>query len=188
MSSTSFSELDRSLRRAGAHIDAPECHGALCGALCAPGSDTDVWIAHTLDGLDANDTVVREVRRELETMAATLHRRLREGDLSFEPLLPDDEAPLADRAAALGEWCEGFLFGAGSARIEQFDRLPDTAQEVFRDLVEIARVGVPVDGDESDEAAYYELVEYLRAGTQLVFDELNPAPEATEVTGPDTVQ
>ncbi len=188
MSSIPFSELDRLLRRIGAPVDAPECHGALCGALCAPGSDTDPWFAHALDGLDLNQPMVRDARAELAAIAEAQRRSLRGGDLSFEPLLPGDDAPLADRAAALGEWCEGFLFGAGSARIEQFDRLPETVQEVFRDLIEIARVGVSTDGDDSDEAAYMELVEYLRAGVQLVYEELNPAPGPTQVTGPDTLQ
>lgn len=172
----SHEQLNRELRRARAPVDAAECHGALCGVLCAPEADAEMWLARVLGGIDPDATDVRALRFELLALAADLRQKLRAGDLAFAPLLPDDETPLADRTGALGEWCEGFLFGVGTARISEFDRLPPGVQEVIRDVVEIARVGVAVDGDESDEAAYAELVEYLRAGVQLVYDELNPAP------------
>lgn len=168
-----FDELDRLLRRTGAPVDAAECHGSLCGALCAPDGGADAWLARTLEGVaDA-----RAANAPLLRLAADTRRALAEGDLDFAPLLPDDDEPLVERAAALGEWCEGFLYGIGSARIEKFDALPESVQEVVRDVVEIARIGMPAGDDpEGDEGAYTELVEYLRVGTQLVFDELTRGP------------
>lgn len=165
-------------------MDASECHGSLCGVLCAPEADAEAWLAAALDGIDPTAGGVRELRFDLLALAAEMRQQLRAGDMAFSPLLPDDDEPLVDRAGALGEWCEGFLFGVGNARIGDFDRLPPAVQEVIRDLIEIARVGVPSDGDEGDEAAYTELVEYLRAGVQLVYDELNPAPPPTVVGSP----
>ena len=101
----SFDELDRLLRRAGAPVDAAECHGALCGALCSPTPDTDAWLAHELEGVA--DT---GARAPLVALAADTERRLREGDFEFSPCLPDDDEPLRsktlrhrqlERAAAL---------------------------------------------------------------------------------------
>ena len=46
---------------------------------------------------------------------------------------------------------------------------------MVRDFTEISRVEVDgSDSDESNESAYAELVEFVRVGVQLVFDELSP--------------
>ena len=181
----SFDELDRLLRRAGAPVDAAECHGALCGALCSPTPDTDAWLAHVLEGGDDAGA-----RAPLVALAADTERRLRAGDFEFSPCLPDDDEPLVERVASLGEWCEGFLFGLGSARITDYDALPDAAQEIVRDVIEMARVGAPAgdDDEDGDEAAYSDLVEYLRAGIQLLYDELNPAPPNPVLAAPPRLQ
>ena len=39
---------------------------------------------------------------------------LDDGELKFEPLLPSDDAPLAEQVEALAVWCQGFLSGVGS--------------------------------------------------------------------------
>ena len=54
-------------------------------------------------------------------------------------------------------------------------RLPGEVGEIVRDLTEITRVGVD-DGQttETNESAYAELVEFVRVGVQLVFEELGP--------------
>lgn len=182
---SSYTELDHMLRRLGAPVDAAECHGALCGALCAPEDGTDAWIERTLDGVDAPRR--HEAQSALQSIATGVRQQLRGHDMSFEPLLPGDDEPLAERAASMGEWCEGFLFGVGTGRIEEFDRLGATVQEALRDMVEIARIGVPVDGDEADEAAYLELVEYLRVAVQLVHDEFHPPAAPTEIPGPPSI-
>lgn len=182
---TDFIELDRLLRRIGAPIDAAECHGALCGAVCAPSDGVDAWLERTLDGVD--NARRGDASAVLRGVADEVRRQLRGRDMAFAPMLPGDDEALPERAAALGEWCEGFLFGIGTAQITNFDRFGDTVQEALRDLVEIARVGVPADGDEEDEAAYLELVEYLRVAVQLVHDEFNPAPPSTEVPGPSSI-
>ncbi|MEX0899590.1 MAG: UPF0149 family protein [Gammaproteobacteria bacterium] len=181
----SFQDLDRLLRRFGAPVDAAECHGALCGALCAPTSDTDAWLAHSLE--DVADA--RDARPQLEALAADTLRELQNGDFEFAPCLPDDDEPLTQRTAALGEWCEGFLFGIGASSIEHFDALPESVQEVIRDVVEMARVGMPAGDDTAgDEGAYVELVEYLRAGVQLVYDDMNPASASPVLAAPPRVQ
>ena len=40
--------------------------------------------------------------------------RLRGDEMEFELLLPDDDAPLEQRATALSQWCQGFLYGFGT--------------------------------------------------------------------------
>ena len=40
-------------------------------------------------------------------------------DCTFVVMLPGDEAPLAERSAALGQWCQGFLGGFGLVAQDQ---------------------------------------------------------------------
>lgn len=48
------------------------------------------------------------------------------------------------------------------------------------DLMEISRASSDTLGSEGDEAAYLELVEYIRVGIQLLYEELQPAQTKTE--------
>ncbi len=68
----------------------------------------------------------------------------------------------------------GFLYGLGSGSIQDLSKLPGEVGEVVKDFDEITRVGVDAgDAEESNEAAYAELVEFVRVGVQLVFEELD---------------
>jgi uncharacterized protein YgfB (UPF0149 family) len=93
--------------------------------------------------------------------------------MEFQPLLPDDEEPLAVRGEALGAWCQGFLYGFGAAGTANRSALPESVSEFLADLARISQAGdVGSEAEEAEEAAYAELVEFLRAGVQLVYDEL----------------
>jgi uncharacterized protein YgfB (UPF0149 family) len=107
--------------------------------------------------------------------------RLREAESLFEPLLPDDDEPLVARSAAMALWCSGFLFGLGAGGVRDFSVLPEDVREIAGDIAEISRAGVDGGESEEDEAAYAELVEYLRAGVTLVFEILE-----SERSGPES--
>jgi len=52
--------------------------------------------------------------------------------------------------------------------------------EVVRDFDELTRVGVGAgESEEENESAYTELVEFVRVGAQLVFEELEALRERT---------
>ena len=88
-------------------------------------------------------------------------------------LMPDDDEPLELRAAALTSWCNGFVYGLGTGGAADPERLPGDAGEIVRDLAEITRAGVDErEGEEANEAALAELVEFVRVGVQVVFEEL----------------
>jgi uncharacterized protein YgfB (UPF0149 family) len=52
------------------------------------------------------------------------------------------------------------------------EELPDELREILADFSEIGRAGVAEEeAEEVGESAYAELVEYVRVGVQIVFDE-----------------
>ena len=150
--------------------DAAEAHGTLAGCLCATsGYRLEDWLREILpDGRATPETTA--ALQELFTATAGA---LVQPDMEFELLLPADEQPIDVRTAALAQWCQGFLYGLGAGAVPDASELPGDAGEVVRDFIEISRAGVDASqDDESNQAAYAELVEFARVGVQLLFEEL----------------
>lgn len=170
----SFDVLEAALSRCRLSTGAAECHGTVCGAVCA-GAEHGAWLEELASGELAADC--RDLLMEMEQ---DTRRQLGAFDMEFVPCVPEDAAPLAQRVQALGEWCQGFLYGLSLGRTTAaLKGLPGEAGEVLRDVGEIARAGsasVEGEGDETDENAYAELVEYLRVGVQVVYEELQRLP------------
>lgn len=178
MLSVRFPELEDTLAQAGSTTEAAEAHGSLCGALCiASPYGIDAWLEELLEESSASNPQWRSV---LERVFAETAEALSGGAMSFEPLLPDDDQPLSDRAAALAHWCSGFLYGLGAAgQGISLDSLPDEAGEIVQDMREITRAALDTqEPTETDEQAYAELVEFIRVGVQLVYEELAPLRDA----------
>lgn len=164
-------DLQAALARVNLTIDASEAHGWLTGALCArSGYTASEWLAELAadSGGAAPDPDPALAGMPVETLAA-----LRSDEFEFAPLLPEDDAPLADRVAALAAWAGGFLYGVGTGASEQSIAGAGDVAEFLRDLAEIARAGLePGDDDDDGEGDFTELAEFVRAGAQLTFDEL----------------
>lgn len=175
MLSIKFSDVAEAFAGASTALTAAEAHGCLCGALCA---SNDYAFANWLEELadDSNDAapVADASKGLLQTVYTETVRALRSADLEFSPLLPDDEAPLALRAEALAQWCQGFLYGLGSVAGPK-RTLPAEVDEVLRDLTQIARATAgDTEPTEEDEEDYTEIIEYVRIGVQTVHDALRP--------------
>lgn len=172
VASASYAEIERALHDARAVTDTAEAHGTLAGSLCAaPTYSFEDWLQEILPEGWAQSAATEP----LQELFTETNAQLATDELQFQPLLPEDEEPLDARAAALAQWCQGFLYGLGSSRIHDVSRLPGDVGEIVRDLTEITHAGA--DGSESaeaDESAYTELVEFVRVGVQLIFEELEP--------------
>lgn len=173
MLSVSFLELEDTLAEAGSPTEAAEAHGSLCGALCAHSPlDFDAWLDELLEDRDPRTERNRDVLQSV--FSGTRHDL--DGDaMEFAPLLPDDDVPLAGRTSALAHWCEGFLYGLGASGLTSIETLPGEVGEIVRDMTEISRATPGSDEPtDTDEQAYAQLVEYVRVGVQLIYDELAP--------------
>jgi len=178
-----FPEIARLLEGLRSSVPAAESHGCLCGALCAR---QHYPIERWLDEIVPQpDQVGEEGRKTLRLLFSDTLQALRGDQMEFDLLLPDDDTALKDRATALSQWCQGFLYGFGTGQPPSADDLPADVNEVLRDLTQIGRATVELDeGDEEEERAYAEIVEYVRAGVQLIHDEFAPLRE-DEGSGPD---
>ena len=100
--------------------DAAEAHGTLAGVLCA----ARPAIASRTGCRRSCPRGGRPGPRRATCASSSMRPRRRSirPDMEFEPLLPDDEAPLEERTAALAQWCQGFLYGLGSGSITGCER------------------------------------------------------------------
>ena len=187
--SVNHDELDAALKRCGASWDAGQAHGLLCSRLAVLGADAGTgWLDQVLAGSDPDDVLRRECEILLDALYAYTHRQLSQRQSEFQPLLPDDSDSTIIRAEAIAHWCEGFLHGlvSGSPDVGLKKRLADEPlSDIIKDMLQITRATVDEDTEEeTNEAAYADLVEYLRVAVQLTYEELaefRSAPDDTEV-------
>jgi uncharacterized protein YgfB (UPF0149 family) len=175
-----FHEIAGSLREANALADLPEAHGTLAGAFCAGQVTLEDWLREVFpEGRPGAAAAAMRVVYEWT-------RESLESGGPLDPLLPDDEVPVADRAPALGEWCQGFLYGLGTSALPDPEHLPAQVAEIVRDLTAITRVGAdPDESEEENEQAYAELVEFVRVAVQLLHEELAPFREDPDQAADD---
>ena len=196
-----YERLRESLSAAGAVVALAELHGGVCGALCAGGvdaarrwlldslDDAEVGAATAMDGGSAENAGSRfrpagAVADDLEEMIRASVKMLEDDELTFEPLLPSDDALLAEQVEALAAWCQGFLSGVGTTAPASVES--EALGEILRDFSEISRAGLSDDeaaGHDQPDFALAEIHEYVRVSVQLVFEELAPlrAAAAREV-------
>jgi uncharacterized protein YgfB (UPF0149 family) len=170
-----YEQLLEALQGLDVEVSAPEAHGSLCGLLCARGPDVEArWISTILASKDERTVMSRASLEALHDVYRASESELCEELFGFQLLLPsDDEAEVAERVAALGQWCHGFMLGLAEGGIGDLNALPDEVPEVLEDLSEIARVaGYETEEDEQNEAAYAELVEYVRVAVTLAYQTL----------------
>ena len=176
-----YRELSELLSRADAEAGAAECHGFLCGQICgAEWLDEELWMEF-IDVQARDNAVAEECLAELRVLAAEIRDQIASLEFEFQLLLPDDDSPLTQRVDELGNWCHGFLSGIGVADVEERPALTADGREVLQDLGMIGRVGAEGPDDE-DEGALVQVVEYVRMGVIMLFEELRADTGSWSVT------
>jgi uncharacterized protein YgfB (UPF0149 family) len=175
-SAQSYMDIAEALLAAGVSPDAAEFHGGLCGSLCGGGIEAArAWIAAWMKPGDATPQHVFEAPDILRRLELRTWEAFHSAELQLQPLLPDDDTPLAERVDALAGWCQGFLAGLGLSGFEQSrdEQQRSESAEIIEDFVEISRATVGDDTNESSTEGDFqlaELVEYVRVGAQLLFE------------------
>jgi len=170
-----FAAIEDALRRSGSLGEPAEIHGEYCGLACVMGADAGpAWAASILAQTKSAGSGVSDT---LQSLAVATWDALDAGNMELSLLLPSDDESLEARAESLGYWCQGFMHGLGAASDERGADSPSLADgvtgEIIRDFSEITRAAFTSGETEHEaEAAYIELVEFVRVSAQLAFEEL----------------
>jgi len=169
-----YDDLAAVLADEGIAADAAEVQGLLCGLLSAPGTATlPRWLE--MLALRPEQVLSGTAMALLDRVFSVTVAQLESPGIEFQLLLPDDDAALQQRVAALAAWCQGLLLGITSAGYRDSTRLPENSREFLADANNISTAErFDLTGGEEDERAYTELLEYLRVGMLLLIEELRP--------------
>jgi yecA family protein len=171
-----YQQLQDVLQSAYADSGAAESHGAICGLICASGAVAPaLWMQHLLGEANTVSASAQSAQLLLAALYSESLQHLDDGDPGLTLMLPDDNAPLAQRSHALGEWCRGFLFGLALGGVTGDQAGKGDIGEIMRDFYEISNARFEHElSDEDEESAYAEIVEYVRMSVLLCREELRP--------------
>lgn len=164
-----------------------ELHGGLCGRLAAGSQmSNDEWLAVVCEQMGLPESAPED-SAELNAFMTGAYEQtlelLKASDMSFQPLMPDDDYALDQRLEALSSWVRGFLEGMALAAGSSLGEAPEEIREVIEDMVAISQIAESGEEGEESEQQFLEIVEYIRLGALAVFTEFNP-PEPAAANKP----
>ena len=164
-----YQQLQQHLESVAAEYSAAEAHGVQTGMLCGRLSN---WQEIILDEQNQADTEVRNTMAELDALWLLTAEQLRTGQIPLTLMLPDEDNSIIDRAAALRDWAQGFLYGFGLAGVQKKDLMSSDAGEALQDFAQISQLDLEEFGDQQEnEEALMQLEEYLWVATSLIWHE-----------------
>ncbi len=176
-----FASLQAIITTEDVKIHGSELHGVLTGLICAgysfEGSD---YLKMLNDLFNNGDALPNKLRMTVKLMFGQLWQDILDDSYGFNLLLPDDDDSLVERGHALGMWVQGFNLGFGLQQTKTATFSEDV-KEVLSDFAEIANLSDELEEDETNEQAYYEIIEYVRMSSLLCFSELGVPPQQDNV-------
>ena len=187
-------QIKADLIKLGSELSPSEVHGTLCGVLCGKSNITvHEWLSLTLlrSSEDASqpvmsrDLLLEAVTESFKRFFLVTITELSDNNLKFYPLLPEDGSE-AVRLEAIAQWAQGFLMGLSIAGIKSFSEYPEEVTEFIEAIASISTAGeYDLAGDESDEEAIIEFIEFIRMGVLFMNEEMNPIRVPVDV--PDSL-
>nr|WP_203565769.1 UPF0149 family protein [Alteromonas hispanica] len=167
-----YDSVTNKLSQHGVIVDGAEIHGILCGMLCGGMSLTDQkWLEALSETVNQGDDFSESVVFTLTTLFNQTCQQLLEPEFALSLLLPEDQAPINDRGAALINWVQGFMLGFGLHQ-QDLVQCSDDVKEALEDFSDISRMEEPMEADEESEKALFEVEEYVKISAILCFSEL----------------
>ncbi len=178
MQDIDIEQVQKNLATLGSEASPSEAHGTLCGLLCGRADlEPQEWLALTTteaEAIEQGDILAAEAAEWLSEFFFQTVAALSDNNLNFYPLLPEDESETV-QLAAIAQWAQGFLMGLSLAGIEKFTDYPEEVGEFVEAMTSVSSADdYDLAGDDSDEEAITELVEFIRIGVLLVNEEMNP--------------
>ncbi|MEZ7818050.1 MAG: hypothetical protein ACI883_000554 [Candidatus Azotimanducaceae bacterium] len=149
-----------------------ELHGMVCGMAV---NGTPEFVVADLVALAGPDTLNDE--EALGAFITEALDQLYDQEMSFVPLIPEDDEPLSVRVEGVVEWSGGFLAGFAAGLTASRDELPVDVQEIIRDFAGLSGMDASDYADqerfdlediEESEASLMEIYEYIRVSVVLI--------------------
>jgi uncharacterized protein YgfB (UPF0149 family) len=174
----SYTELTSILQKIQPNCHVSQIHGLLCGYVCATSGEVfDLW-----DNIFPSVKKNQKGAEVLKALYESTYHQLSEFSFEFAIILPEDDSDINFRAESLGLWCQGFLTGLEQSDISNRTQGDVELKEALDDIIEIAQLTFgDINSNDEDEAAYFELVEYVRLSALMIFHELK-----NDLVEPDT--
>lgn len=168
-----FTQIEATLDLAGIEELTPsELHGTIVGAMAnhMKSGNTPDLLKLIEPSADANDGRFTQLTAMLYDIYRETSELLIETKDGFDLILPDEDESIDVRVEGIATWCKGYVLGLLYNNAFSIDQLPESGAEIVRDLMEIAEAAAGA-GEENDEDwALAELHEYIKVGSQLVFE------------------
>ena len=154
-------------------FSASKLHGLMCGYLCAGANNEGAQYLRALITNTSDVAAIRSAVLSLFGVYAISQQQIGRFDFEFQLLLPDDEAPLAERAEAFSEWCEGFIEGLTMVGVSDNELQEDDTQEAFQHLLQFSQLDhQALKINEDDERSLMEVSEYARMAVLRIHADL----------------
>lgn len=167
--------LETALMKVDSLVAASELHGMLCGLICAGAADQgEAWLDAVIQAMEPRTEEFKHFNREvLQAIFKRSYGQIAGFGFDFQLILPDEEAPLSERAQAIGEWCQGFLEGLGfGAEKLDAENLSEDVNDAIQRLYDITHIEFStLSVSEDDEIALMELIEFVRMAVLMVYTE-----------------
>lgn len=169
---TAFDDFCDLLMPLGTLSSPAELHGILCGKLCGGARPSEVqWLLEAVEFLDFTQAPDESVRLALSQLYQDTCSQLRTDAFGLVLLLPGDDTDIETRVRSLGEWCQGFLSGFGSAGVPGQREISEDTEDALRDLASIVQIGDEGLDEAGSESDYMEVSEYVRMAALALYME-----------------
>ena len=170
--SDQYDLLKQQLATANASIQAAEAHGFICGVIATDQKIPGEWFDEVFDQSEEGDLLVSDCKSSLKQLYTETLEEIEGAGVGMRLLLPSDVKPMNERALAISQWCQGFLYGVGLTG-KKAQSISTEAQEALEDMTEFTRIDVDAledEADSDDEDALTEVTEFLWVAAMLVRD------------------
>ena len=172
-----FEFVDNIRHKAGIGINVSEYHGKISACLCFENISVETLLPKEINRDDISlSPETMKLKTVLLNMISETHEKLNDTEMTFYPLLSPDSESLIKRTLSLSNWCQGFVDGFGFSIVQKNISI-DIAElgiigEIIEDFSQISKLtSASITNEGEEDLAYMEVVEYVRVGTQLIFEE-----------------
>lgn len=149
-----------------------EVHGTIVGSMCnhMKSGVTPDLLKLIEPNADANNGRFTQLTALLYELYRDTSELLIETKDGFDLILPSEDESIDVRVHGIATWCKGFILGLLYNNTFSIDQLPESGAEIARDLMEIAEASAGASDEQEEDWALAELHEYIKVGSQLIFE------------------